>query len=237
MNFKCRSFRKGFSSAFFFLTFLIFCHLKGNSQVLDSLQASLKKTPRLLGGVATKNTFINGFRSPIYTARIGLDFDSRIKFGMGISWLKLSKYEVGRNNTPFYIDKTFADLSGYHTVHPALQFRYVNLFVDYVYYNVGKWQFSVPVQIGIGDSRYKYSYGDENVIEARHIIFLYEPVVSGQYKIIKWFGVGLDVGYRIMVISNKNIGSKFNSPVYDIKTIIFWGELYKAVMNEKNGIK
>ena len=163
---------------------------------------------------------------------MGLDFDSRIKMGLGVSWLKLSKYAIGKDNTPFYLDKSIIDLSGLHTVHPALQFRYVNLFLEYVYYKAGKWQFSIPIQIGVGDSRYKYSFNGEDFIEARHSIFLYEPAVSGQYKIVRWFGVGLDVGYRIMVISNKNIGSKFDSPVYNAGAIIFWGELYKSILKK-----
>ncbi|TAL59925.1 MAG: hypothetical protein EPN85_08325 [Bacteroidetes bacterium] len=148
---------------------------------------------------------------------------------MGISWLKFGNYDTARDNTPFYLDKSFTDSSGQHTVHPYLQFRYVNLFLDYVYYKSGRWQFSIPLQFGIGDARYKYNFNEENIIESRRIVFLYEPAVAGQYKIMKWFGVGLDVGYRIMIVSNKNIGSKFNSPVYDLKMIIFWGEFHKVV--------
>lgn len=206
--------------------------VEASAQIFDSIQASFNKKPSLIGGFATKSTFIGGFRSPIFTARAGLDFDNRIRMGAGISWLKLADYKVGENNIPFYLDKSFTDASGPHTVHPALQFRYVNLFVEYVYYKAGKWQFSFPIQFGVGDSRYKYNFNGKNIIESRHAIFLYEPAVSGQYKIVSWFGVGLDVGYRIMMISNKNIGSKFNSPVYDIKALVFWGELYKKVFGK-----
>jgi hypothetical protein len=237
MNFECRSFRKGFASAFFFLLFFGLSFLQSHSQVLDSIQFCFKKKPHLTGGISTKNTFINGFTSPVYTARMGLDFDNRIKMGIGISWLKLSKYHIGRDNTPFYIDKYIADQSGLQIVHPELQFRYVNLFVEYVYYKTGKWQFSIPILIGVGDSRYKYNFNDRPIVESKHLIFLYEPVVSGQYKINKWFGAGLDVGYRIMIIGNRHIGSKFNSPIYDLGVIIFWGELYRTVLKVKRSLQ
>jgi len=232
MIFECRSFRKGFSSAFFF--FILFCFFctQSRSQIVDSIRASLEKKPRLIGGLATKNTFINGFRSPIYTARVGLDFDNRIRTGIGISWLKLSKYDSERDNTPFYLDKYLVDLSGGHTLHPALQFRYINLFIDYVYYKSGKWQFCIPIQLGVGDSRYKYDLDGKKVVESKHVVLLYEPAVSGQYKITKWFGAGLDVGYRIMILNNDHIGSKFNSPMYNIKAIIFWEELYQTIVNK-----
>lgn len=216
-----------FRSCCFLLPFATL-HLPCRCQVFDSIQASLHKKPHPVAGFATKSTFINGFRSPVFTARAGLDFDHRISFGLGVSWLKLSGYDAGKGNTPFYLDKILPG-PPVDTVHPALQFRYINLFMEYVYYKKGRWQFSIPLQFGVGDSRYKFKVDGASVSESEHVIFLYEPAVSGQYKILKWFGAGLDVGYRIMIVSNKNIGSKFNSPVYDIKAIIFWGELYNII--------
>lgn len=234
MTSKCRSFQKG-ASAFFFVCFLAVTLnvVEGSfslkAQMLDSIQTSFHKKPRIIAGFATKSTFINGFRSPIFTARAGFEFNHTVRVGAGISWLQLSPPEAGKDNTPFYLDKTFSDASGIHTVHPALEFRYASLFFEHVYFNSRKWQFSVPMQLGAGDSKYKYNYNGENITESRHWIMLYEPAVSGQYKIVKWFGVGLDIGLRIMLVTNKNIGYKFNSPMYDIKAIIYWGELYRRV--------
>jgi hypothetical protein len=228
---ECRSFRKG-ASAFFFVCFLavgMLSSVEASAQMFDSISHAFCKKPRLIGGFATKTTFIDGFRSPIFTARVGLEFNKTVRVGAGISWLQLSPPRAGKDNTPFYIAETFSDASGAHTVYPALEFRYANVFFEYVYYRSGKWQFSVPLQIGAGGSEYKYNYNGENKVQDRHWILLYEPAVSGQYKIVKWFGVGLDVGLRVMAVTNKNIGYKFNSPVYDIKAIIFWGELYRMV--------
>ena len=215
-----------------FLILFALLHLPCSSQVFDSIQSSLHKKPHPVVGFATKSTFIGGFRSPVFTARAGLDFDHRISMGIGVSWLKLSKYESGQDNTPFYLDKILPGPPA-DTVHPALQFSYINLFLEYVYYKKGRWQFSIPLQFGVGDSRYKFKVDGASLSESERVIFLYEPAVSGQYKILKWFGAGLDVGYRIMIVSNKNIGSKFNSPVYDIKAIIFWGELYNMVFRKE----
>ncbi len=240
MNIECRSFRKG-SSAFIFSFFLIllcfFSHLfwrgaggEVSAQVVDSIRVSFQKKPKLIGGLNAKNTFINGFRSPIYTASVGLDFNHTVRVGAGYSVLRLSNHKDGTDNTPFYLDKTIKNISGIDTtVHPELQFSYINLFFEYVYFKSKKWQFSVPLQVGIGGSSYKYNFNGEKITEDRHTILLYEPTVSGQYKIIKWFGVKLDVGYRIMLISNKNIGVKFNSPIYNAGVIIYWGELYRMV--------
>lgn len=232
-------FREIFSAfRFIFLVFLFLSSLlwkgkEASAQIFDSIQSSLKTKPHIIGGLASKNTFIDGFRSPIFTLRGGLDFNQRINMGVGISWLKRPRYETERNNLPFYLDKIIVEPAGSSVIHPALQFRYFNLFLEYVYFKTGKWHFSLPIQIGVGDSRYKYRLNGEKIVENKHFLFLYEPAVSGQYKITNWLGVGLDVGYRLMLINNKNIGSRFNSPVYDIKTIIFWEEVYKSVFKTK----
>lgn len=223
--------RRIFISVFSFLVFIscnssfVICH----SQVVDSVSFSFQKKPRFFIGGASKSTFISGYRSPILTIRAGLDFDHRIRIGAGLSMLKLSPYEPGRDNSPFYLDKTVTDTAGTYTIHPELLFRYVNVYAEYIYYKSGKWQFSIPIQFGIGGSSYSYTFNGENIRESKQTILLYEPAVSGHYKITKWFGAGLDVGYRLMLINNKNIGSKFNSPVYDIKVIVFWGEIYRKV--------
>lgn len=201
--------------------------------MVDSIRVSFHKTPKLIAGISSKNTFINGFRSPVYTASAGLDFNHTVRVGAGLSWLQLSSYKNGKDNSPFYLDKTFSDASGVYTVHPALEFRYINLFFEYVYYQSKKWQFSVPLQVGIGGSSYQYNFNGEKIIEDKHNILLYEPTVSGQYRILKWFGVGLDVGYRILLVSNKNINERFDSPIYNAGVIIYWGELYRIVFPKK----
>ena len=209
------------------------CHLTSSAQLFDTIQASFHTKPKLIAGFATKTAFVSSFRSPVFTAKAGLEFNHRVRIGAGISWLQLSRYKKGIDNKPFYLDKTFSDASGIYTVHPALQFRYVHLFFEYIYFRNRKWQCSIPLQLGIGSSSYKYNFNGEDFIESPHTILLYEPAVSGQYKITRWLGAGLDVGLRVMLITNKNIGSRFDSPVYDIKVLVFWGELYRMVFPKK----
>ena len=200
------------------------CH----SQTLDSIRTSLHTRPSLTGGFGTNTSFINGYVSPVFTAYGGVDFNHHIRFGIGLSWLQLAPYNKRRDNTPFYLDKIITDPQGRSdTVHPALSFRYVDLFGEYIFYKSKRWQFSIPLQLGIGNSKYEYSYKRISVTESRHLIFLYQPAVSGYYRVFKWFGVGLDVGYRLMIINNRSMGDKFNSPIYNLYSIIFWDSLYK----------
>ncbi|MFH1005090.1 MAG: hypothetical protein V1781_06310 [Bacteroidota bacterium] len=219
-------------SRFFIFYFLFFISSlwRGEDvkcQIIDSIQISLQQKPCLIGGFSTKSSFIDNFRSPIFSMHIGVDFDNRIRICGGISWLNRSPYSNTKNNAPFYFEKIIIDsLGNTHTLHSALRFVYFDSYIEYVFYRTTKWQFSIPLHFGIGDTRYEYIYKSEKKIESKKIVFLYQPTVSGHYKIFKWFGVGADVGYRMMIINNKLIGKKFNSPIYDIKAIIFWKELY-----------
>ena len=225
-----KNIRHFFLRSFFFTASFTLFGNDASAQMFDSIASALHSKPGFTGGFATKSTFINGFRSPIFTARAGFDYNHCVRVGAGISWLKLSPYKTGIDNTPFYLDNTLIDTTGIYYTHPALKFWYVNVFFEYVYFNSRKWQFSIPLQLGAGDSKYKYNFNGENHTDKQHWILLYEPAVCGQYKITPWFGVGLDVGLRIMLVTNKDIGTKFNSPMYDIKALIFWGELYRSVV-------
>ena len=214
---------------YFFVLIVTLSGVEASAQMFDSIQSSFHKNCRLIGGFSTKTTFISGFQSPIFTVRAGLKFNDLVTVGAGVSWLQLSPYNKARNNDPFYLDKQFSDAQGNYTVHPELNFRYVDVFFEYVYYRNKKWQFSVPLQVGAGDSWYSYNFNGLQTVQDRHFVLLYEPAVSGTYKIIPWLGVGLDVGLRIMVVTNKNIGTKFDSPMYSVGMVVFWGEVYKSV--------
>jgi hypothetical protein len=234
MHIKCRSFRKG-SSAFFFRILLLLLFfivalsgVEASAQVIDSIRTALHKRPNVIGSFGTNTSFINGFNSPIFSMNGALDFGHRVRFGLGVSWLQLSPYQKGADNTPFYLDKIITNTQGKNdTVHPALSFSHYDIYLEYVFYKTKRWQFSVPLLFGIGNSKFKYNYNGQGFTEHKHMILMYQPAASGYYKIFRWFGVGLDVGYRFMIINNRSIGDKFNSPIYNTYVLVFWDTLYK----------
>ena len=230
MIIKCRSFRKGSSAFFFRICFCLLLPLPSSAQFIDSIWSSLHTRPSLTGEFGTNTSFINDFNSPMFNLYGGLDFNHYISTGLGLSWLDLSSYVKGTDNTPFYLDKVIiSPLGKPDTVHPALRFHYFSWFVNCVFYKNNRWQFSIPLLLGLGNSKYEYDYNGKLNTENEHLIMLYQPSVSGSYRIFRWFGVGLDVGYRLMLINNDAIGTKFSSPVYNVYTIIYWTSLYKML--------
>lgn len=189
-----------------------------HAQIFDSIKVSLTKKPTLRGGIYSRYTFIDGFQKPIYGLKVGLSYNNTIRFYVGGSYLRY----------PYYAGLPIVSGSSVFNVPSEVKFWYAFEFTEFVFHKTKKWEFSIPLQIGAG--AVKVSYLDNNIQyhQKPRALLLYEPAISFHYKVFYWVGVGADVGYRFMWVDNrKEIGVKFNSPVYTFRTIIFWGALYK----------
>ena len=146
--------------------------------------------------------------------RVGASFGRKLKLGGGVSWLN-SDIE----NSNFTLSETGTVI---HTPK-YLKLAYVVLYADFVFYKTQRWQVSVPLQMGFGaswfQSQYKYSI-DKN---KKYFLMLYEPGISTQFKIFKYLGLGVDVGYRFAIKNNNYVGSRFSSPTYAFK-VMFWAD-------------
>lgn len=195
--------------------------LGARAQVMDSISASFKKKPTLTGGFSTRQTFIDGFKAPVWSARIGVDFNNRVRLGGGISFLK----------EPYLVElpvrNTVTGLND--TVSADMHLQYFHYHFEYVYFKTKKWEFSVPVELGFGRSFNDLRYGGTAQRDDSRFVFIYQPVVTGYYRFTFWFGLGADVGYRFLLTNDKATRQQFSAPVYAINTIIFWGALYKKV--------
>ena len=189
---------------------------------IDSIQAGLKKTPKFIFKFDTRNSFIANQSARIFGWKIGVEFGNTLRIGGGF-------YTLVKHSSA--LDKTIFDANGTDTLATAkLMFNYIAYFVDYIFYKKKKWEFSIPLQIGIGRSRYEYTGQDGSLIRlARKTVLLYEPAITGHYKVTKWFGIGMGAGFRIMLINNKALDRKFNSPIYILKIKIFLGDIYRAI--------
>ena len=106
---------------------------------------------------------------------------------------------------------------------------------EYIIYDKGPWQFCTPMNMGIGKIYFTY-FDKEGKTKRKSdaTVLDYEVGITGQYKILKWFGVGAGVGYRLMLIDNPVNPHNFNAPFYNIKIKVFLGEIIKSVFPPKN---
>ena len=190
------------------------------AQLTDSLMLSLQKPVRLQFKLDTRNSFIASRRAQITGIKIGADFGKTLRIGGGFNFL----------NSNFTKEKNYPSPLGVDTILQKLKLRYMCYYIEYVFYRTPHWEFSVPVQFSVGAAWYNYTFKNvEGLRSRKHLVVLYEPTLSGQYKIFPWLGVGLDLGFRYALIKNKFIEEKLTSPIYVFKVLIYWGELYKKV--------
>ncbi|MBI2967449.1 MAG: hypothetical protein HYY40_06520 [Bacteroidetes bacterium] len=177
------------------------------------MDTALRQKPKITVNLDTRNAFITNGRVKFTGIKAGLDFGKTIKFGAGYHFLQ----------TPIYRD--------------TLQFRvaYVALYGEYIFLKSKRWEFSLPVQLGAGNSSYEYTdntTGLKNRINEKMIV-LYEPALAAQYKFFKWLGFGMGMGYRIMLVNNKAIDEKMTSPIYVFHLKVFPGVIIRGIFGKK----
>ena len=215
------------------LLVLLLSHLSSRAIVTASEGEQSSGRPRFIAGIGSRNTFIQGFNAPILYLKAGLEFNHKLRIGAAFSYLKKPDWETGKDQKPFIYEKpVINDLFVNDTVPSFLRLTYFSYFAEYVYYSRKKWEFSLPVQLGFGQSYYQYELNGRKNKELESPVFLYEPSVAVQYKLIRWLALGADVGYRFMLVDKKPTNTQYNSPVYDLKIMILWGEIFKAVFPE-----
>ncbi|MCC7301042.1 MAG: hypothetical protein IT233_00215 [Bacteroidia bacterium] len=186
--------------------------------------------PRLIGGIGTRNTFIYGFSAPVLHARVGAEWNKTFRMGAGFCWLKKPEFKAGRDQTPFiYLKPVLNEYNLPDTVPSVLRMVYFSYFAEYVYYSRKNWELSIPVQLGFGQMFYEYSAGGNEFRELEQPVFLYEPSVSVHYRVLRYFAIGADVGYRFALVGRKVSSMAYNSPIYDLKFMVLWGEVYRAL--------
>lgn len=205
-------------SLFLLCTSVLFCE----AQFLDTLKRSFQTKPKLFFQFDSYNSIVTGARANAKGLKTGLDFNRKIRIGIGYFWL-----------TPDVVEKRIVRPGD--TVRAQLKSRYLTLGAEYVLLNENPWQVTVPVHFGFGKSYFIYpdtiSHRDERI--ASNPIVLFEPAVTGHYKVIKWVGVGFGVGYRIMLKNNPEVQDNFNSPIYILRIKIFFDEIYYSLFSKQ----
>jgi len=207
-------------TSFFFLFIISFSKAQ---PTLDTIADCLKQKPQPFLKFDTRNSFISNSRAKIFGFKAGISYGKRVSFGLGYNQL----YPPANNfNKVVYINDG-ALLKD--SVTAKLNMFYISGCFEYVFHQTKHWHFSMPLQIGVGKTNYKYTYLENKFRIEDNFNFIYEPAVSVEYKPIKWVGVGADIGYRFMITSSRKLNEKFNSPTYAFKILIYYSEIYKSL--------
>ncbi|MGZ3861966.1 MAG: hypothetical protein ACXVPN_07050 [Bacteroidia bacterium] len=190
-----------------------------SAQFLDTIQHSFRGKKSLDAGFDSRNSFIDNKRVGVQCLKMGIDFGKKITIGAGYAWLNA--------NTPVLHSYSFRDpeLKKDTSVNRRLKLQYGCFYINYIYYKSRRWEFSVPLQVGVGKLSYSYPYRGITKKENVGYCFLYEPEVNVKFTLLRWLGVEGDVGYRLLLQKNHMIKNTFNSPLFAIGVFINWNEL------------
>lgn len=220
-NFRfCKNAFNIFVKGIFIFIFFFQPNIFFAQQFEDSIKYSLKQAPKPIVKIDSKNAFITNLPVRTMGVKAGVEFNKTIQFGLGYNWLNTSiKREI--------ITQT-------DTIDCYLKYQYLSPFINYTFYKSKKWVFAIPVQFGIGKTFYEYVTQNAKLNKLNNsVILTYEPSITAEYKPIKYFGVGLGVGYRFAFYNEFKKYESFTTPVWIVISRVYFGELYRDIFPKK----
>ena len=194
----------------------------------DSIQTTSWKRPKFWFQLDRNNTFVSNKGANCSGFKVGLEFAKKYRFGLGYYELKSDIVEYKA------LSEEEAKNATNDTVKAKLSMITLPFCFEYVFYEDDPWQFSMPVNLGIGETYFTYSDKTDHFRRIKdYPVVDYEVSIAGQYKILRWFGVGAGIGYRLMLLDNPAKEHNFNSPIYSLKLKLFLGEIIHTIFPPK----
>jgi len=193
---------------------------------LDTIQWCIKQKPHVFGKLDTRNSFIYNSRIKIFGLKAGLSYGKRLFIGIGYNQIYPNAKATKNFDKEIYYTN---EVNTTDSVTAKLQLFYFSAQLEYIYYQNKHWRLSMPLQIGVGQTYYKYELVGKKHYTNRYTCLIYEPAVSVEYRFVKWIGVGADIGFRFMLTEKKELNQQFNSPTYAFKLLIYYNEIFKSL--------
>lgn len=179
----------------------------------DSLKKAWSYSPNFSAKLDSRHSFITGKSARIFGVKAGISWNKTFSIGLGYSWLS-------------------SELIGYSDdllMEPGrIRFRFVGPYLDYRFYKKGPWEARIPAQIGFGKSFLEREVDGEVTRFKEGSTMLYEPAMVVEYSVLGIVGFGGGIGYRLMLVNNKELDQRFTSPIY-----MFWVRLIPEGITEK----
>lgn len=200
------------TTIYIFVFSLLGFHLNAQNfeqEIVNSLQSK----PKFDARIDSRNSFINQSGVRVFGLKAGIQYENKISIGIGYNflWSEINKRITNKGQL----------------LNVDLGYYYFSPYVEYVFYEDPRWQLSIPVQFGFGESYYKNKKLEGPRFIARKFVASYEPAIAFQYRFLKYFGAGMGVGYRLMIVPNRNVEEKFTSAVYIFKLKVYFDQLMK----------
>ncbi len=186
-----------------------------SAQLLDSIALFAAEEPRFIAKLDVRGGFISNRNVRVMGAKAGLEHAGRFQYGIGYAFLF----------TPVEREQFIPDLGLTNT---RLRIGYVTPYVDYAFYQRGPWEVRLPVQVGIGagSTIYRDAGGRKRRLQ-RTGLLIYEPVMTVQYRFLKYLAVGGGWGFRLVWQTGDQLGEDVTAPIYTFGMRVFFGDLWR----------
>lgn len=188
-----------------------------HAQLLDSIALFSSQTPRFVAKLDIRGSFIRNQNVRIMGAKVGLEHAGRFQYGIGYSFLfsPVTREQV-------------VDEQGLTAL--KLRLGYVTPYVDYAFYQRGRWEVRLPVQIGIGGASTIYTDSDGRKQQYQRTgLIIYEPAMTVQYRFMRYLAVGGGWGFRLVWQTGDKLGENLNAPIYGFGLRVFFGDLWNDI--------
>lgn len=202
----------------FFVLVLFYCSSSScNAQFFDAIETSLREKPKFDFKVDTRHSFISARVAKILGVKVGVSYANTTKFGLGYNYL----WSKVKNERTIINSKNERE-----SVNATFKFWYLSPYFEYVFYNEDPWEISILALVGGGTSHFKYQdkYG-VNYSTDKSFVLLWEPYMTAQYRVLKYFGVGAGIGYRLPLSGDKFSRRQLISPIYVLKMKVYLQEI------------
>jgi hypothetical protein len=206
--------------------FLLF-QQPAKAQLIDTIKYSLHQKPKFFFMLASFNTFIDKQFANIGGVRMGLNYNQRVRFGVG--FFNLTNNAVV---TPLNIKENQLD----YITNGQLYFSFASLSAEYFFFNKYPWQCTfTPFQMGFGRAKYGYISRPDRIkaYTPSETIILYQPEISAQYNVFKWLGAGVSTGYRFTLLRSRKATKDLNAATFALDIRIFLDQVYKLLLKKE----
>lgn len=203
-----------------FIHFFLFVNLLCSQTFENDLRKALKSSPKFEFRLDSRNSFINTTSVRVFGIKAGIQYADKLSFGLGYNFL---------------LSNIRKDIRlGNESIEGKLKFRMISPYIEYTFYRDEKWELSIPVQLGFGSSFYQLKGDGFDEKINRQFVISYEPAITFHYRVLRYFGLGMGVGYRLMLKHNSAVEEKFTSPVYLFKFKLYFQDLLKDIKKDNS---
>lgn len=188
--------------------------------VEQNVKKSLATKPKFEFKFDSRFSFLRNTNVKTTGVKIGLTFNKKVNVGLGL------------NN--MFVNAKSEIIEQVDTIPVSLNYFYFSPYFEYVYFSSKKWEFNLSTQVGIGTANYSFTDINHNKqTKSRTTILSYEPALLIDYKIVKWFGIGMGVGYRVVFYKNGAVKEDFSSAVYVVKLKVYLGAIVRTITGKE----